>query len=183
MPPESDNPKDTPPIQAAETPAMIPDRPTLDTPQGTESSPIPDQRRGKKRLTGGYYWFPAPSPDGITWSVVTCHDLGSDPDAGHDADLWPRLMVRLASAWGKDAQVLKRRLAQSYTGLPRGRVTHPDKTYLVFHGKDSPIPMWEELVIESFRLSGRKVKFIFDEHETQIPGHPEKFCFVLGPVQ
>ena len=183
MPPESDDPKDTPPTQAAETSAMIPEPPTSDTAEGTDAGPIPGQRRVKKGLTGGYYWFPAPSPDGITWSVVTCHDLGCDPDAGHDADLWPRLMVRLASAWGKDAQVLKRRLALAYTGVPRGRVTRPDKTYLILHGKDSPISGWEELVIESFRLSGRKVKFIFDEHETQIPGHPEKFASVLGPVR
>ena len=81
-------------------------------------------------------------------------------------------MVPLAAAWGKDAQVLKRRLALSYTGLPRGRVTRPDKTFLVLHGKDSPVQGWEEMVIASFRLSGRKVKFIFDEHETQLPGHP-----------
>jgi len=71
-------------------------------------------------------------------------------------------------------------LALFFTGLPRGRVTRPEKTFLVLHGKDSPIPMWERLVIESFRLSDRKVKFVYDEHETMIPGHPRTVESSLG---
>ena len=153
-----------------------------ETPRTNPDLPASDQSQGTKPYRGGYYWLPTPSPDGITWSVVTCRDLGCGADAGHDADLWPRLMVPLAAAWGKDAQILKRRLALSYTGLPRGRVTRPDKTFLVLHGKDSPVQGFEEMVIASFRLSGRKVKFIFDEHETQLPGHPERFSSIFGPV-
>jgi hypothetical protein len=138
----------------------------------------PDQvgretKPGAKPFTGGYYWFPTPGPDGITWSVVTCRDLGCGRDAGHDADLWPRLMVPLAAAWGQDAQILKRRLALSYTGLPRGRVTRFDKTFLVLHGEDTPVQGFEEIVVASFRLTGRAVKFIFDEHETRISGHAQ----------
>ena len=135
-----------------------------------------------KPFTGGYYWLPRPTPGGITWSVVTCRDLGCGRDAGHDADLWPRLMAPLAEAWGKDALVLKKKLALYYTALPRGRVTRPEKTFLVLHGKDSPTAGWEEMVIAGFRLSGRQVKFIFDAHETQLPGHPEKFSSIFGPV-
>jgi hypothetical protein len=131
-------------------------------------------------MTGGYYWSPSPVNDGITWSVVTCRDLGCGPDAGHDADLWPKLIVRLAATWGKDPKALKRRLALSYTGLPRGRVTRPDKTYLILHGNDALIPAWEELVLEAFGLSGRNVKFLFDEHETQISGHPQVVESSLG---
>ena len=112
--------------------------------------------------------------------MVTCRDLGCKSDDGHDADLWPRLMVPLAAAWGKDARDLRRRLALSYTGLPRGRVTRPDRTFLVLHGKDSPVEGFEEMVIASFRLTGRKVKFIFDEHETQLPGHPQAVEASLG---
>ena len=89
-------------------------------------------------------------------------------------------MVPLAAAWGKDAQTLKRRLALSYTGLPRGRVTRPDKTFLVLHGKDSPVRGFEEMVVASFGHSGRKVKFIFDEHETQLPGHSRTLEAILG---
>ena len=65
----------------------------------------------------------------MTWSVVTCRDLGCGADAGHDADLWPRLMAPLAAIWGKDAQILERKLALSYTGLARGpkeRTSKPD---------------------------------------------------------
>jgi len=167
MRPEPDAPGDFTPTEP-EIPRTNPDLPTSDQSQGT------------KPYRGGYYWLPIPSPDGITWSVVTCRDLGCSADAGHDADLWPRLMVPLAATWGKDAQILKRKLALSYTGLPRGRVTRPDRTFLVLHGKDSPIPMWEPLVIESFRLSGRKVKFVYDEHETMIPGHPQAVAASLG---
>ena len=130
-------------------------------------------------MTGGYYWFPTPT-NGISWSVVTCRDLHCSPDAGHDADLWPRLMVPLAAAWGKDAQTLKRRLALSYTGLPRGRVTRPDQMSLVLHGKDSPAQIWMTMVIEAFRLSDRNVKFLFDEHETQLPGHLQAVESSLG---
>lgn len=167
MRPETDAPGDFSPAE-------------LETPQTTPDLPATDQGRGAKPFRGGYYWLPAPSAGGITWSVVSCRDLGCGADAGHDADLWPRLMVPLAAAWGKDAQSLKKKLALSYTGLPRGRVTRPDKTFLVLHGKDSPIPMWEQLVIESFRLSDRKVKFLFDEHETMIPGHPRAVEAILG---
>ena len=133
-------------------------------------------------FTGGYYWFPAPGPDGVAWSVVTCRDLGCGAEAGHDADLWPRLMVLLGAAWGKDARVLRRKLDLYYTALPRGRVTRPRKTLLIFHGMDSPVIGWEELVIAGFRLSGRDVKFLFDSHETQLRGHPEKFFSIFGPV-
>jgi hypothetical protein len=71
-------------------------------------------------------------------------------------------------------------LALSYIGLPRGRVTRPERTYLVLHGDDSPVTGWEEMVIASFRLSGRKVKFLIDEHETMIPGHPQAVEAALG---
>ena len=151
-----------------------------ETPPINPELPASDQSRGTKPYRGGYYWLPAPSPEGITWSVVSCRDLGCGVDADHDADLWPRLMVPLAAAWGKDAQILKKRLALSYTGLPRGRVTRPEQTFLVLHGKDSPIPMWEQLVIESFRLADRKVKFVYDEHETMLAGHPRAVEASLG---
>ena len=139
----------------------------------------PIKARPTKPFRGGYYWFPAPSPDGITWSVVTCRDLGCGADAGHDADLWPRLMVPLAAAWGKDARILKKNLALFYTGLPRGRVTRPETVFLVLHGKDSPVKGFEEMVVASFGLTGRKVKFIFDEHETQLPGHSRTLEAIL----
>lgn len=131
-------------------------------------------------LTGGYYWLPAPGPEGVTWSVVTCRDLGLRSEDGHDAELWPRLISLLAVAWDKDARALGRELALSYTGLPRGRVTRPEGTFLVLHGDDSPVTGWEGAVVASFRLSGRRVSFVFDEHETMIPGHPRAIEAALG---
>ena len=131
-------------------------------------------------FTGGYYWFPEPGPDGVVWSVLTCEDLGCGPDDGHDEALWPRLLSWLAIVWNKDDQFLKRRLQLCYTGLPRGRVTRPGRTYLILHGNDSPPSRSEELLIKAFRLDGQQLKFLFDEHETQIPGHPEQIAAVIG---
>lgn len=136
-----------------------------------------------KPFTGGYYWLPRPTPAGVSWSVVTCRDLGCGRDAGHDADLWPRLMGVLAEAWGKDARVLNKKLDLCYTALPRGRVTRPEKTYLILHGNDSPTTGWEGLVIAGFRLSGVKVRILFDAHETQLPGHQDELISILGPLR
>jgi hypothetical protein len=131
-------------------------------------------------MTGGYYWLPAPNAGGISWTVANCRDLGCGPDAGHDVDLWPKLIDRLAATWGRNAQTLKRRLALSYTGLPRGRVTRPGKEFLILHGNDSPVPGWQLLVTESFGLTRCRVRIIFDEHETMIPGHPQAVELSLG---
>lgn len=142
----------------------------------------PGSNPATKPFTGGYYWLPTPTSGGIAWSVVTCRDLGCRKHAGHDADLWPRLMAPLAEVWGKDALAIRRKLALSYTALPRGRVTRPGTTFLVLHGDDSPATGWQEMVIRSFCLTGRGVQFVFDEHETQLPGHPEKFASIFGPL-
>lgn len=147
-------------------------------PTGTGS--LPGQRPGRIGMTGGYYWFPAPGADGITWTVLTCRDLRCGPDAGHDADLWPKLIERLAAVWGRDAQTLNRRLSLTYSGLPRGRVTRPGKEFLILHGDDSPVSGWQELVAESFHLTGHRVKVLYDEHETQLPGHPQAVEAILG---
>lgn len=175
MQPEADNSHHRPSSHEPET-ASLESEPCPERTTG----PSAEQPQRPKVITGGYYWFPTPDAGRIIWSVVSCRDLRCGPDDGHDADLWPRLMVPLAKAWGKDAQILKRQLALSYTGLPRGRVTRPGKQFMILHGNDSPTPMWEPLVIESFRLSGRKVKFVYDEHETMIAGHPRAVEASLG---
>lgn len=130
-------------------------------------------------LTGGYYWFPIPGEDTLSWSPITCHDLGSGPDVGH-VDLWPLIISRLAVAWGKDAKPLMRRLANHYTGLPRGRVTRPKGTYLVFHGSDSPVADWLEQILARFRLAGVPFKEVHEEHERMLPGDPEAIERALG---
>lgn len=129
-------------------------------------------------LSGAWYWFPRPFEDGIEWTVLTCHDLGRSSETGH-VRLWPWVLERLAAAWGRDGKALVLRLGLHYTGLPRGRVSRPEKTSLILHGKDAPITGWEDLVIDRFRLSGRRFRILFDEHETQIPGHPEAFASTM----
>ena len=178
--PENVNSKDLRPDHELESTSTDPDRLLEGPPFENQAGSSPERPHRRKGLTGGYYWFPTPATNGISWSVVTCRDLRCSPDAGHDADLWPKLIVRLAATWGKDAKALTRRLDLSYTGLPRGRVTRLEQTFLVLHGKDSPVKKWEEMVIEGFRLSGRNVKYLFDSHETQIPGHPQAVESSLG---
>jgi hypothetical protein len=92
------------------------------------------------------------------------------------------VLTRLAFAWGEDGALLKRRLGLFYTGLPRGRVTRPGKTFLILHGNDAPLSAWAGLVIDRFQLSSRKVKPLFDEHETPIPGHREAFAIHFDRV-
>jgi len=141
----------------------------------------PDRKPGLIRpvpLSGAWYWFPRPFEDRVQWTVMTCHDLGRSPETGH-VRLWPCVLERLAAAWSRDGKALVLRLGLYYTGLPRGRVSRPGKTSLILHGKDAPIAGWEELVIDRFQLSGRRVKILFDEHETQIPGHSEAFAATM----
>src|SRR3954451_14880749 len=110
--------------------------------------------RCPRLLVGGYYWFPKATGGRATWRVLTCHDLGFDPEVGH-GDLWPAVVDRLAAAWGRDAGGLRRRLIDRYAGLPRGRVTRPGRTVLVLHGDDAPVADWREKLIESYLLGGR----------------------------
>ena len=42
------------------------------------------------------------------------------------------------------------------------------------------MPDWGHLVISRFRLEGRRVKAVFDEHERMIAGDPEAVEDALG---
>jgi hypothetical protein len=77
---------------------------------------------------------------------------------------------------------MRRRLGKHCYGLPRGRVTRPEKNvYLILHGDDSPIPDWTEAVVRDFHLQGRRVRPLFDEHEQRLPGDVRALARVLGP--
>lgn len=88
-------------------------------------------------LIGAYYWFPRPGLGGVTWELVTCHDLGVWDGVSH-REFWPHVLKRLAAAWGLDFAALRRRLRDHHTGLPRGRITRPGSGYVVIHGNDAP---------------------------------------------
>lgn len=115
-------------------------------------------------LTGGYYWFPTRAGDTIDWSVLTCYDLGFNPDDGH-FDMWPSVIDRLASVWRRDAVRLRRLLAVHCYGLPRGRITRPERRFLLLHGDDAPVADWLPRVLDRFNLNDRGVKLLYDEHE------------------
>jgi hypothetical protein len=129
---------------------------------------------------GAYYWLPIPPIRSLGWRVLTCHDLGFDEDHGHPK-IWPAVIPHLAVIWGRDPRAMRRRLGKHCYGLPRGRVTRPEKkAYLILHGDDSPIDDWTDAVIRSFNLRGRSVKPLFDEHEQRLPVDVRALAPVLG---
>lgn len=134
---------------------------------------------GEDKLTGGYYWFPFPDIDSVTWQVLPCHELGCDADVGH-VDLWALVIDRLATAWQRDGRVLKKRLKNNYTGLPRGRVTQVRNRLMIFHGEDSPVADWKPMVVSKSDLDQLSVKVTFDEHERMIPEDLRRVNEVLG---
>ena len=48
-------------------------------------------------LTGAYYWVPRPISGGMTWDLVTCHDLNV-----WDADFAQGVLARRARTPGDD---------------------------------------------------------------------------------
>ena len=130
-------------------------------------------------LIGAYYWVPSPSDEGHSWAILTCHDAGLDPDAGHP-ELWIWVLARLAAARGQDAGRFQRLLGDHCYGLPRGRVTRSGNSFLINHGRDSPLDDWQELVIRRFNLAGRHFKAALDDHERMLPEHTRAVSEVLG---
>jgi len=126
-------------------------------PEGNDVRPRP--------LTGAFYWLPSPAPSGpSSWALLTCHDLGKWDGISH-REFWPSVLEHLAPAWGKDPAPFKRRLGDHYYALPRGRITRPNGNYLILHGNDAPVPAWQTIVSDRFRLHGLQVKTPWDEHE------------------
>lgn len=119
-------------------------------------------------LTGAYYWLPRPHPDGPTWELVTCYDLGVWVGISH-REIFPRIVERLAAAWGLEAEPLKRRLADHHTGLPRARINYPRPDYILLHGGDSPVEGWLPQVIDRFHLRDVELELVGTDHESMDP--------------
>jgi hypothetical protein len=130
-------------------------------------------------LAGGYYWIPSPRLRSFDWDLLSCHDLACDEDQSH-YDIWPKVLSHLAELWGRDPKVLRRHLIKHCYGLPRGRVTHPEKTFLLLHGDDSPVSDWKPRVIRRFDLQGQRIRTLFDEHEQTLPGDLKAVQRVFG---
>ena len=131
-------------------------------------------------MTGGYYWLPRPGDESVAWEVMSSLDLGFDADAGH-VEMWGAMLVRLASVWGKDADVLNRTLRNCPFGLPRGRVTRPGKMFLVLHGGDSPCAEGLDRVLIAFGLDRHNfVRVVFDEHERTLIQEQTRVAQVLS---
>jgi hypothetical protein len=118
-------------------------------------------------LSGAYYWIPARVDQAIAWRLKTCHDFGVWDGISH-REFWPHVLEHLAGVWGRDDGVLKHLLEDHYTGLPRGRVTHPKGRYVIIHGNDAPANNWKAAIKARFGLRGLGVKTIFDEHERML---------------
>jgi hypothetical protein len=129
-----------------------------------------NEGRSSEALTGGYFWFPAPRDGQVGWSVLTCHDLGFDDTESH-SDMWPSVIERLASAWGREVAPLRNRLTLCCYGLPRGRITQPGGRFLLLHGDDAPITDWSTRVLARFHLGTHSVRLLYDEHERTFRQH------------
>jgi hypothetical protein len=138
-----------------------------------------DNNRRSEAFSGGYYWFPTRNNGAVNWEVLTCHELGFDAEVGH-VDLWPSVLDRLSSAWGRDPRIIKLSLGLHYTGLPRGRITQLQRRFLVFHGDNAPVGDWLPRVIRRFDIDRRSVRAVFDEHETRLPEDRGKVNEILG---
>jgi hypothetical protein len=96
---------------------------------------------------------------------VTCHELDVWDGISH-RELWPPVVARLATAWGRDAEQLKQRLADHRAGLPRGRINYPRPGYIILHGGDSPPGDWHFQIIDRVHLRDGVVKRERTEHHT-----------------
>jgi hypothetical protein len=126
--------------------------------------------QSNKPLTGGYYWLPTPEGDRGGWSVLTCHDLAFDATESHP-DMWPSVIDRLACAWGRETERLRKSLELCCYGLPRGRITRPGGRFLLLHGDDAPVSDWRARVLARFHLDSHSVRLLYDEHERTFTQH------------
>lgn len=131
-----------------------------------------------KGLTGSYYWLPLPGVGGVTWEVVTCHQLGFDAETGH-VEMWGAVLDQIARAWGKQREPLGKALGDCCYALPRGRVTRPGRQFLVLHGDDAPYPDWLERVLVAFQLQRSLVRLLPDEHERMLRADQLKLALTL----
>jgi hypothetical protein len=129
-----------------------------------------NEGQSSEALTGGYFWFPAPGDGQVEWSVLTCHDLGFSAGESH-SDMWPSVIDRLASAWGREVAPLRNRLELCCYGLPRGRLTQPGGRFLLLHGDDAPVSDWLARVLRRFQLNRRSVRLSYSEHERTFTQH------------
>ena len=56
-----------------------------------------------KPLTGAYYWFPRPQPDGPTWELAHLPRPGRLGRYLPHREFWPHIVEHLATAWGLEA--------------------------------------------------------------------------------
>lgn len=138
-------------------------------PEGTRLEP----------LTGAYYWVPMPSPEGVAWSLTTCHDLEVWDGISH-REFWPHILEILADIWNKDAETLKRRLRNRHTGLPRGRVVHPKPGHVILHDNAAPVVGWVDQVKSKFQLPEVQAISEYDEFEKLSRDGFQKVREVLG---
>lgn len=131
--------------------------------------------------SGAYWWIPL--PDG-NWTIEVFYDSEYNGDTPHD-DLWRRYVVeRLAILWNKSPEVLRRRIGDNYTGLPRGRVSKVSGGWTIVHGNDAPaLSKGIRGVINAFNLrmvDRSNLMIMDDDHERMMPGDPEAVQKALG---
>lgn len=131
--------------------------------------------------TGSYFWLP--TPDG-KWVLDTYFD-SELPNTMHSDMWWKYAIDRLGHYWKKDTDVLRKKIGKEYTAVPRGRIVYYNGVYKLFHGNDIPTGAGgTKKILGAFNLYSLwregKVQIMEDEHETMLPGDPEKLQRILG---
>jgi len=121
--------------------------------------------------TGLFFWVPRQNG----WRIETFFDSQFPASSGVELDhatIWSKWANTLLGKDDSDAPV---KIAQHYSGLPRGRVTKTvmrkfpggpkERKYLILHGNDAPIKNAKKLIASRFYLPDGTWKYVFDDHE------------------
>jgi len=114
-------------------------------------------------LTGSFYWVPRPeSRNRFELLSFSDQEFG---DTSHHI-VWNRFVLPyISQVWEIELPVLRRRIRDCYTSLPRGRVIRGNGGYQVIHGGNYETRGWENKIKRCFNIRNATCNFTSDQHE------------------
>ncbi len=113
-----------------------------------------------RSLTGSYYWVPRPEANRYDLLSFSDQEFG---DTSHSI-MWNRCVLpHISQVWNIEIPILRRKLRDCYTALPRGRVILDDSVYKIVHGGNHESRGWENKIKKNFNL--KECEFVTDQHE------------------
>jgi len=122
----------------------------------------------KQPQAGIYYWVPYSNGQ---WKIYSFWEEFYGPKTIH-AVIWKEHLAReLAELYNKLPYIQQ---IQEYPyGLSRGRIFKKDNHCQLWHGGDSPVPDWKEIIFNEFNLSSENTEIIEHPHEKPKQSHIE----------